>query len=419
MLNRTLEPSVNRVKEISFLHPQTYKLKTGACIYHMKDVPNETARIELFFRAGKLYGSNAVPSFVNALLLSGTNERKAHEIQDELSSLGAYYSSSIGMELASISIYCLRENLLKAVNLVVDAIGGLTFDEREMAEYLRSHKQQHLIQLEKVSFLAQREFQFRLFDSDPRLRQVTELSDFDHADRDKFIAFHSSNYIKGLEKVALVANIKETEINELIQVLTTFDSTNERKSPADLKNLSGQVIVEKEGALQTAIRVGKILFNKLDPDYSDFLVLNTILGEYFGSRLMSNIREDKGYTYGIGSALAELTNTGYFLIATEVGKDVRELAVAEIKKEIEVLQHTLVPDQELALVQNYMLGQLLKSADGPYGMMDLFLSANNQGMDLEHYNSLIKSIEMITPERIQELSQRYLKWDDLSIILAG
>jgi predicted Zn-dependent peptidase len=162
-----------------------------------------------------------------------------------------------------------------------------------------------------------------------------------------------------------------------------------------------------------------MLFNKTHEDYNDFLILNTIFGDYFGSRLMSNIREDKGYTYGIGTMVAELHETGYFLIATEVGKEVKDATLKEIKVEMERLHTELVSMEELNLVKNYMLGQLLKSADGPYSMTDLFMSVEPYGLSLDFYNASIDSINTITPERIQLLAKKYLNWNDMTIVSAG
>ena len=134
---------------------------------------------------------------------------------------------------------------------------------------------------------------------------------------------------------------------------------------------------------------------------------------------MSNIREDKGYTYGIGSMVNEFENTGYFMIGTEVKKEVTEDTLKEIKFELERLQNELVNEGELELVKNYLLGQLLKSADGPYAMMDLYLSADMQGKDLEYYNEAMAAVRKITPERIQQLARLYLNWDDLIVVTAG
>jgi predicted Zn-dependent peptidase len=134
---------------------------------------------------------------------------------------------------------------------------------------------------------------------------------------------------------------------------------------------------------------------------------------------MSNIREDKGYTYGIGTMVAELNNVGYFMVATEVGTDLKEATLKEIKFEFERLKTEFVKPKELELVKNYMLGQLLKSADGPYAMTDLFISVELHNLDLEFYNRAIVSLNSINVERIQELAVKYLNWDEMSIVTAG
>jgi predicted Zn-dependent peptidase len=147
--------------------------------------------------------------------------------------------------------------------------------------------------------------------------------------------------------------------------------------------------------------------------------MNTILGDYFGSRLMSNIREDKGYTYGIGSAIMELQHEGYFVVVTEVGKEVSEATLTEIKHEFDRLKSEPVPSEELELVKNYMLGQLLKSADGPYAMLDMYNSVDMYDLTLDFYDQAIHKIKQMTTERVQELAQQYLNWDEFLIVTAG
>ena len=151
----------------------------------------------------------------------------------------------------------------------------------------------------------------------------------------------------------------------------------------------------------------------------DFQILQTILGDYFGSRLMSNIREDKGYTYGIGCGVSETFESGHFIIATEVGKEYVEATLNEIKFEIERLQQEEVDSDELTLVKNYLLGQLLKSADGPNAMTDLFIGAFNKGKDLTFYQDVINRINAISAEELKLTAIKYLKWENLTIVTAG
>ena len=117
--------------------------------------------------------------------------------------------------------------------------------------------------------------------------------------------------------------------------------------------------------------------------------------------------------------LAEVNNFGYFLIATEVRKDVRTHTLDEVKFEFNRLQNELVSDEEMELVKNYMLGQLLKSADGAYAMTDLFLSAEAHGKDLDFYNDAIAAVRAIKAERIKELANKYFNWADFTVISVG
>ena len=221
------------------------------------------------------------------------------------------------------------------------------------------------------------------------------------------------------ENQPVECGIEEKQIQDIIQLFQPWACKKDLKYISDMQNEAGNFHIEKGDAMQSAVRVGRILFNKKHADYHDFMILNTILGDYFGSRLMTNIREDKGYTYGIGSMVAEYNNFGYFMIGTEVGKEVKDNTLVEIKMEFEILQKELVPEEELGLVQNYLLGQLLKSADGAYSMMDLYLSAQVHDKDLNFYNEEIKHIQEISPKRIQELAQKYLNWEDMTIVSAG
>jgi predicted Zn-dependent peptidase len=180
-----------------------------------------------------------------------------------------------------------------------------------------------------------------------------------------------------------------------------------------------KTLVEKSDAIQSAIRVGRILFNKTHPDYFKFQVLNTILGGYFGSRLMANIREDKGYTYGIGSGLNSLLHSGYFFISTEVGADVTTKALDEIHKELKLLREDLVSESELETVRNYILGQFLRSVDGPFALAEKFKAVYEFGLDYSYYDKYFHAVKTVTPAEIRDLANKYFQEKDLIECVAG
>jgi len=419
MIDRSQAPNIQSVSEIQFVEPERRELAPNLEMIAMTSVPNETARFDLYFDAGKCRGDKSVASLVNGLLLSGTESKTSVEIQESINSLGGFHESGMSTESAVFSIYCLREHLETLFNIVTDAIENVAFDPSEVEELLSDRTQKLQINQGKVNFLSQQAFREVLFASNPRYARPVELSDYENVSIDELRNFHQRFYKNGLTRVVVVGDIQQSALDRIAMRSLDLAAKEQPSFETTITNTSGRVTVEKKDALQSAVRLGRILFNKTHPDYLDFLVLNTVLGDYFGSRLMTNIREDKGYTYGIGSALVELDQTGYFTIGTEVGSGVREDALEEIQFEIERIRTELVPDDELERVRNYMMGQLLKSADGPYAMTDLYLSAHIHGQSLDFYNDAIRSIQTITPERIRELAQRHLDWNDFSVVTAG
>lgn len=419
MPNRNLQPELVAIDAIDFVAPKKYDLSPTVPMYHMKEVQNETSRFDLYFDAGNCRGEKGIPGFTNGLLLSGTPNKTSVQIQEEINSLGGFLESGVAVENAAVSMYCLRENLKSILNTILDAIKNVDFKEDEIKELCADRKQKWRIDQEKVATRAQQEFRSKLFASNDRYAITLEEKDFDNIEQSDLKEFHAKYYLQGLTKVVIVGNFEEETILEIAEYFKSFLADEVGDFDPNVMHEPGIQKIEKEGALQTAIRAGRMLFNKNHPDYLDFLFVNTILGDYFGSRLMANIREDKGYTYGIGSMVAELDGTGYFLMATEVGKEVKDETLKEIQFELTRLQTELVPEDEMQLVRNYMLGQLLKSADGAYAMTDLFLSAELQGKSLDFYNEAIKAIHAITPERVQELAKKYLKWEDMAVVAVG
>jgi zinc protease len=418
MVNRKQTPELRSIDHIEFVKPQIFDITPWSKLFFMKEVPNETSRVDLYFNAGSVRGNVGIASIVNGLLLSGTDQLSSTEIHNQLDGLGAFYESNVGHENATISIYALKENMIQILHVLKNAIDKMAFSAQEVEELISDRKQKFRVNLEKVSFLAQRQFQKEIFHDSPYGR-IMEEQDYDSFSVSEMKNFYRENYLNGLTKVVVVGDFTQDDIDAMIDLTGQWSKEGPVEFETTFQNKPGHTHIEKEDALQTAIRMGKILFNKSHPDFIDFQVLNTILGDYFGSRLMSNIREDKGYTYGIGSMSAELQETGYFLIATEVGKDVKDATLAEIKKEIERLRTDLVDQEELDLVKNYLLGQLLKSADGPYSLIDLYMGLESFGLELEFYNESIEAIKKITPERIRELANQYLNWEDFSIVSAG
>ena len=418
MLNRQVAPKLTPIKSIEFAVPEVVEIKKGIPLYWTKNIANETAKIELHFHAGTTVKTPIVASLTAGLLIAGTKKKTAVQIQHALDAVGAYYDVSVSQEQAIVTIYALNTYLLQAFDIFQEAFIHAAFPEKELKELSNERQEKLKVQLQKVNVLAQRKIQQVLFEETP-YAQVISQGDYLTIRRSDLIQFHQENYLNGLAKVFLVGNLSNDDMQAMKNTCAAFAGTQAKPVKGQFSMKSHMVHEDKKDALQTAIRIGKIMFNKTHPDFIPFSVLNTILGDYFGSRLMSNIREDKGYTYGIGSYMMENTHFGYFMIATEVAKEVREATIQEVKNEIERLQTELVPNEELELVKSYLLGQLLKAADGPYAMLDLFSGVELHGMDISFYNKYIQKVQEITAEDIREMACKHLDWKSLSIISVG
>jgi len=418
MLDRRIAPLTKKIDNIDFISPREFQLNSQVKLFWMSDVPNQTSRIDLFFDAGLRQDRNIIASLCSSLLLSGTQEKKSTQIHHEIDALGAYFDIGLSHEGVLISIFALKSNISEAFKLIYTAIQDAVFPEKEIIEVVHEKREKFKINLSKVGFLAQREFQKKIFFNTP-YHELTELEDFDDLSREDIIEFHNKHFKKGLSRIAITGALQDFEIQEIKTLCTPNCISKKLSYYTNFDNKSGVYHIDKTNALQSAIRIGRTMFNKTHEDFMDFSILNTVFGDYFGSRLMKNIREDKGFTYGIGSALVETGGSGYFIIGSEVGIHHKEASIQEIHKEMKIIGENPIPEAELSLVKNYLLGQILKLADGPYAMMDLYLSIDAYGLNMDFYNSYINRIHSITSEDIINMANKHLNWDSMTVVTSG
>lgn len=418
MLDRSIQPEVNTVEDINFLHPQHFTINDEVKLHWIKEVDDDAVKVDFVFNAGSRQSLPALASFANNLILSGTSNLSSDQLSAQIDGLGGFFHAETSREGATVSMYGLKKNIYALLQILIHAVNEVEFPQKEIDQLISQKQQSFKVSSEKVSFLARRMFTEKVF-KNSSYGTLTQYEDYQKITRDDIVRFHNENYLHGLNKVCIVGNVDQEIIEDLIEKVKPWSAPRLENYLEEVVNEKGEFRIEKEGAVQTAIRIGRIMFNRKHEDFLKFSVMNTIFGGYFGSRLMSNIREDKGYTYGIGSGLAEMKNLGYFFISTEVGKDVAEKALEEIKNEIHRLQTEAVSEEELDLVRNYTIGQILKSSDGAFAMMDRYLGVADFGLDYSYYKKKIELVKSITPKHIQDMANRYLKWEDMTVVLAG
>lgn len=279
-----------------------------------------------------------------------------------------------------------------------------------------------MVNRERVQNLAMDKFFESIFGSGhPYGHQVKE-SDFSGFDPALLKDFHSKYYQPADMAVIVSGRLRENTLQLLDEKFGSLITKNifiEGSTPVVGGESLKKVKIDKQGAVQASVRIGSTTINKRHPDYPGLKILNVILGGYFGSRLMKNIREEKGYTYGIHSIITSLNHSGFKVISTEVGKEKTSLAVDEIYKEIRLLQEKPVENNELEVVRNYMSGDMVRMFDGPFALAESFKSVWEFGLDYSYYNILANKVLTISPDEIRSLADTYYNIDDLYEIIAG
>ncbi len=424
-LNRIHPPAFHAVDKIHLAQAKKLALANGIPVYLLDAGTQEITRIEFIFRAGIRHQSQSlISSGVNDMLDEGTHTRNAEAIAEELDFFGAFIETETQHDNATFTLFSLNKHLSSTLPIVNDIIRNASFPEEEFKIYLSNKKQKFVVDSDKVSTLARRRFNELLFGAKHAYGTITKLEDFDVVKRESLIDFHKNNYTADRCTIIVSGKIPDNILALLDQFFgdekwKKVSNPSDEKLPNAISDSKHVHTIEKDGAIQSAIRIGRVLFNKHHEDYLGMQVLNAVLGGYFGSRLMANIREDKGYTYGIGSGLVSMYDGGYFFISTEVGVDVTNATLKEIYFEIDKLQHELVGDDELELVRNYLIGVFLRSTDGPFAIGDRLKGILGYGLGYEYYDRYVKTIRTITPEQLRDLARKYLMKEDLIELVAG
>lgn len=420
MLDRCQEIDFKEIQMPKFLAPKTLRLGNSIEVYVMEGGGQELCRLDMVFEAGSKVQNMALQaSMCNAMLFEGTAKKNGEEIHESLDFYGAYTQLDINSDRAVVSLYTLNQYFDKVLPIFIDAIKNAAFTEDEFKVILAQKKQSFIINSEKVEFKARNTFFKTLFEDHSYGHSVC-IEDFENILPADLVKFHDEYYKNAALKVYVAGMLPkngELLLNQYLGTWKVKKTSSVQEYFGKVKN--DKIHIAKDDALQSAIRIGRVCFNSHHRDYHQFKFLSVVLGGYFGSRLMSNIREDKGLTYGVGSICVHQEESGYFSISTEVKGEGTKLALKEIYYELRRLREELISDEELSLVKNYIMGQILNSADGPFAQASLLKNMHVQGVGFEFYESYQAILDHLDAQALQDLANKYLKEEDLCEIVVG
>ncbi|MFA8433581.1 MAG: M16 family metallopeptidase [Marinifilaceae bacterium] len=423
-LNRTIPPVFHTIDKVNLLKSKQMELSNKIPMHIINGGSQEVVKIEFVFQAGIWFQeSKVIAAMTNSMLNEGTFTMNAHQIAEKLDYYGAYLGFTTNTHSATVTLYSLNKYLDHTLPIVEDVIKNSNFPEKEFNTILNNKKQNYIVEHQKTKILAKDSFLALLYGKEHPYANNIQESDFDKVTRDKLVTYHKQHYTPSNCRIIIAGKITPEVITQLEEKFgeTAWPATKSQAySSHNQQDTSPQKIhIEKKDSVQSAIRIGRKLFNKTHPDYIGMQLLNMVLGGYFGSRLMSNIREDKGYTYSIGSIHVPYPEGGHFVILTEVGTQVCSEALKEIYFEIARLRNELIPEEELELVKNYITGEILRNLDGPFALSESLRSNLPYGMDNSYYQDFLTGIRKISAEKLRELANTYLQEKDLYEIVAG
>lgn len=424
MLDRTQSPAYHAITGIELIKPKCIEFPNGLRIFLFDASEQEVVRIEWIFGNVFTQENQALLNTCTCeLLLEGTIANSSKEIAERVDFYGAFLVPEYGYDQSSLTLFSLNKHLVHLLPLVKEILTDAVFPEKELATYIRNHVQKLQVSLKKNSFVARRLFNKNVFGA-TRYGDVPEVADYRRISREALLARFRAQYTPSNCTLILSGKITDEVVNTIERLFGNGWHNHSTPVSADvpppITPSSGLLVVdERKDALQSAIRVGCLGIQRAHPDFPGLQVVNTILGGYFGSRLMMNIREDKGYTYGISSGLASLKHGAFFTISSEVGADTTVATLTEIEREIQRLRNEPVAEEELTLVRNYIMGSMLGSLENVFSHADKFKNVYFSGLDLAYYDYYTEVVNTITPAKILRLANTYLDYDNMVKVVVG
>jgi zinc protease len=419
MLDRKITPTIEEAVhfDLQLKNCDRFTLDNQVPVYAMNAGAQDVVMVEWVFDAGNWYDKQPmVAATTNFLIKNGTTSKSAYQINDFFEFHGAYLNRSCYNETASITLHCLSKHLETLLPVVREIIETSIFPAEELAIYIQNQKQRLSVNLQKCDFIANRLIDEYLFGINHPYGTYSNAEDYDALNTDVIKAFYKQYYLNGSCKIFVAGKMPtgyESMLNKAFGTLPLHaDAPVVVEHPVVTASQKKVEIINDENGVQGAIRMARPFPNRHHPDFQKAHVLNTLFGGFFGSRLMSNIREDKGYTYGIHSYFQNHVHASAWMISTEAGRDVCAATIAEVIKEMELLRNEPVDKEELDLVRNYMIGSLLGDLDGPFQLIGRWKNYVLNGLDENYFYKSIETIKSVTPEELQRLANTYLQPED-------
>ena len=417
MLNRSIAPAFTNLQGLELTKPEIQPLnsKWPACIFHDGRYP--VIVTEMIFSNGRWWENTIGAShFAAKMLMEGTSRLNSTDISKTFARYGSYLEILPGVDFVNVRLHALKKYFRPSMELLLHLLQDASFPEEEF-NTLKGIRQANIRnQLARNNQLANAKFAEALFgEKHPYGRILTpemvEASTIDQVREEYKSRFFNS------PKIILSGDVEEEVpwLSDQLQVLPTFEY--ESDSNFQLPNAKSESI--NKGGNQASIRFGAFTINRKHKDIFKLTVANRLLGGFFGSRLMKNIREEKGLTYGIYSHIVHFAHASYWVIGSEVNKEDVSVAEQEVKNEILELASNPPSEEEMTLLKNYSTGKMMADIDSPLSLSSLYKPQFLMGIPFDYYDRYLESLNSITPAEVSDAITQHLDLEALTTVVVS
>lgn len=424
-LDRTKQPQIRDLDKIGVPFPERNLLPNGIPLYIIRAGDQDVVRLDLVFKGGSWHQTqNLQALFTNRMLREGTRSYTSADIAEKLDYYGAWLELSSSMEYAYITLYSLNKYFQETLAIIESIIKEPVFPEKELSRVAETNLQQFQVNKTKVDYMAHRSMLIALFGEEHPCGELLVEEDYQSLHPEVLKSFYETHYMSCNCHIYISGKVTPTIIDCIEK---TFGQEIFGGGKFILKEPNAHIEVTPEkriftecpDSMQSAIKLATHSLTRMHPDYNKFRVLLTLFGGYFGSRLMTNIREDKGYTYGISAGMIFYPDSSLFAVTTETDNEFVDPLISEVYYEIDRLHHELVSEEELALVKNYMLGEMVRSYESAFSLSDAWMFIQTTGLPDDFFEHALQAIKETTSQDINKLACRYLRKESIKEIIAG
>jgi predicted Zn-dependent peptidase len=416
MLDRLVQPGSERVVFDVAALPEYSVLSNGVGMYAINISSTELVRVDFMFKGGQWLQTKALQAGLTYKMLKDGTKLYPHDvIAERLDFYGASVEAGVNLSYGRIGVTCLKKHLQNVLPIVLDMIEHPVFSEDRLSIALQQAKVSYDVSMQTVGEQCKRLFYKSLFEKDHPMSQFPKSSDYSNLfvhDLDDYVSLNNctDNCV-----VFLTCDL-DSAILHYVQSSIEKWSCGVRSAYRGFGELNDLALVERRfehkmdtPVVQACLRMGCRTLQRNHSDYVSLMVLTTILGGYFGSRLMSNIRESKGYTYDISASLFQTPQCVLLSVKTETSSQYVDDVVREVYKEMDRLRCELVSKDELGLVKNYLLGYMCRGYENNFLLSSRLMNLCSNGLTLKDIVSESEKIRQVTPIVLRDVAERYFQ----------